>query len=225
MGGGELKFFNKKLRLFRAVCIFLFLFPLIITPVFAQSGAQASVGQEAEADTIQSAEEPDPILAAERALPLGVPAPAGDEQTPARAPSSTFAIFRMLLVLVLAAAAIYGVVYIFKRASRRSEVIDPFLKVLASAHLGSGRYAHVVSLGSKAWLVGAAEGGVNLISEIDDKDILDALFLEDSRRSAEAGPGRFPDFKSMLRRLGMPVQSVTPTAENIRKRRERLKGL
>jgi hypothetical protein len=82
-----------------------------------------------------------------------------------------------------------------------------------------------VSVGSKAWLVGAAEGGVNLISEIEDKDTLDALLLEDSRRSAEAAQGRFIDFKTMLRRLGVPVQPGAPTAENIRKRRERLKGL
>jgi len=83
----------------------------------------------------------------------------------------------------------------------------------------------VVSVGSKAWLVGASEGGVGLISEIEDKDILNALFLEDSRKSAEAPQGRFLDFRAMLRRLGMPVESGVPGAENIRKRRERLKGL
>jgi flagellar protein FliO/FliZ len=131
----------------------------------------------------------------------------------------------MVLMLALAAAAIYGVVFFIKRASRRVELRDPFLRILASAHLGSNRYAHVIALGSKAWLVGAAEGGVNLVSEIEDKDTLDALFLEDSRKSAEAAPGRFIDFKTMLRRLGMKVDSGAPGADNIRKRRERIKGL
>jgi flagellar protein FliO/FliZ len=97
--------------------------------------------------------------------------------------------------------------------------------VLASAHPGSNRYAHIVAAGSKAWLVGAAEGGVNLISEIEDKDMLNALFLEDSRKSAEVPAGRFLEFKTMLRRLGMPVDSGTPGADSIRKRRERLKRL
>jgi flagellar protein FliO/FliZ len=131
----------------------------------------------------------------------------------------------MVLTLALAALAIYGVVFFIKRASRRTDAKDPFLKILASAHLGYNRYAHVVAVGSKAWLVGASEGGVGLISEIEDKDTLNALFLEDSRKSAEAPTGRFLDFKAMLRRLGMPVETGVAGADNIRKRRERLKGL
>jgi flagellar protein FliO/FliZ len=131
----------------------------------------------------------------------------------------------MVLTLALAAAAIYGVIYFIKRASRRVETRDPFLKVLAGAQLSPGRNVHIVAAGSKAWLVGAAEGGVNLISEIEDKDLLNAMFLEDSKRDASAPGGRMLDFKAMLRRLGMPAQGGAPGADNIRKRRERLKGL
>jgi flagellar protein FliO/FliZ len=127
------------------------------------------------------------------------------------------------LTLILAAAAIYGVVYFFKRASRKAAARDPFLKILASASLGMNRAVHVVAVGSKAWLVGAAENGVNLIDEIEDKDALNAMMLEDSRKSAETPQGL--DFKALLQRLGMKVDSAAPGAENIRKRRERLKGL
>ncbi|GHV95118.1 hypothetical protein AGMMS50293_14380 [Spirochaetia bacterium] len=163
----------------------------------------------------------DPIAAAERALVLEYGA------TGAAAPraSSTGTVLRMVFTLALAAAAIYGVVYFIKRSSKRTEPANPFLKILASAHLGSNRYAHVVAVGSKAWLLGAAEGGVNLIAEIEDKDILNAMFLEDSRKSAGSVTGRFLDFKAMLRRFGMPVEGGAPGADNIRKRRERLKGL
>jgi flagellar protein FliO/FliZ len=128
------------------------------------------------------------------------------------------------------AAAIYGLVFLIKRFSRGNTAQDPFLKVLAGAPLGTNRSAHIISVGSQAWLVGAAENGVNLISEIEDKEILDAMLLEDSRRSAEAPAGgltgRFPDFRSLLRRLGMPADSGAPPGpESIRKRGERLKGL
>jgi flagellar protein FliO/FliZ len=103
---------------------------------------------------------------------------------------------------------------------------DPFLRVLASTPLGANRSAHVISVGSQAWLVGSAESGVTLISEIQDKDILNVLLLEDSRRSAEQPAGRLPDFKSLLHRLGMPTGSGEPPGpENIRERSERLKGL
>jgi flagellar protein FliO/FliZ len=200
--------------LLSGVCLFL------INPrVLAQQEMSVDAGLEsAEAESL-----PDPIRAAEEALLLDDaetgPAPA------ASSVSSVGTILRMLLTLVLAAAAIYGVVYFIKRSSRRAEVRDPFLKILAGAHLGSNRYVHIVAVGSKAWLVGAGEGGVNLIAEIEDKDILNAMFLEDSRKSAESAPGSFLDFRAMLRRLGTPVESGAPGADNIRKRRERLKGL
>ncbi|MDR0444447.1 MAG: flagellar biosynthetic protein FliO [Treponema sp.] len=139
--------------------------------------------------------------------------------------SSIWTVVRMVLTLALAAAAVYGVVFMIKKSAKRTDVKDPFLKILASAHLGSNRYAHVVSVGSKAWLLGSSDGGVNLIGEIDDNDILNAMLLEDSRKSAETAGGRLTDFISMLRRQGAPAESGAPGADEIRKRRERLKGL
>jgi flagellar protein FliO/FliZ len=132
----------------------------------------------------------------------------------------------VLLTLALVAAAIYGIVFFIKRFSRGSREQDPFLKVLASTPLGSNRSAHILSVGSRAWLVGAAENGVHLISEIDEKEVLDAMLLEDSRRTAESPAGRFPDFKALLRRLGAPADSgATNGPANIRKRSERLKQM
>ena len=172
------------------------------------------------------------ITAAERALPLGDDA-AGAAVTPA--PASALSILRILLTLAVVAVAIYGLVFLVKRFARGGMSRDPFLKILASAPLGTNRSAYVISVGSQAWLVGVAESGVNLISEIGDKDAIDAMFLEDSRKSADAAEssnargsvlgGRFPDFKALLRRLGMPVDSAPPGPESIRKRGDRLKGL
>ena len=139
--------------------------------------------------------------------------------------SSVWNIVRILITLAVVAAAIYGLVYLLKKASRGNVSQDPYLKILASTSLGAYRSAYVISVGSQAWLVGAAEKGVNLIAEIEDKDILNAMLLEDSRKAAEAPTGRFPDFKSFLRKLGVPVESAPPDPENIRKRRERIKGL
>ncbi|MDR0324223.1 MAG: flagellar biosynthetic protein FliO [Treponema sp.] len=162
----------------------------------------------------------DPLRAAEQAFTF--------EESPsitaAASESSIWAAVRMILVLAMAAAAVYGVVFFIKRSSRRTVTSDPFLKVLASSPLGSNRYAHIVAVGSKAWLLGSGDGGVNLIGEIDDKDIINAMLLEDSKKGAET-PGRIPDFLSILRRMGAQAESRTPGAEEIRKRRERLKRL
>jgi flagellar protein FliO/FliZ len=155
----------------------------------------------------------------ESAIILGEDSPG----VPAAAPGSTAGpILRMLLVLVLAAAAVYGVVYFLKRASRPPEQRDPHVKILSSVHLGSNRFVYVVSVGGRAWLLGGGDGGLNLISEIEDQDTINAMILAETRRTGQGG--KFPDFKSMLRRLGVPVDDHVPGADNIRKRRERLKG-
>jgi len=146
-------------------------------------------------------------------------------QTGAAAGPSVWTVIRMVLVLVLVAAAIYGIIFLFKKASKQQQqTSDPYLKILANTHLGANRYAHIISVGSKAWLVGSSEGGVNLISEIEDKEIIDAMLLDDSVK-AEQTPGKFPDFLSMLRGLGVRASVKTPDADDIRRRRERLKGL
>ena len=167
---------------------------------------------------------PDPITAAEQALILG-------EGTIAQPvpPASAMGILRMVLTLAAVAIAVYALVFLIKKASRGSTSQDPFLKILASTPLGAGRSAHIVSVGSRAWLVGSAEHGVSLISEIDDKETLDAMLLEDSRKSAAAFAGnpvgRFLDFKALLRRLGVNAEAEAPGPDEIRRRRQRIKEL
>jgi flagellar protein FliO/FliZ len=148
-------------------------------------------------------------------------------ETPGLSPpppgASISLILRMLLILLLAAAAIYGVVYFLKRSSRPLEQRDPNVRLLSSVHLGSNRFVHVVAVGTRVWFLGASDGGVNLITEIEDQDAINALFLEESRKSAQRG-GKIQDFKALLRRLGLPLDNRVPGADDIRKRRDRLKG-
>ena len=163
----------------------------------------------------------DPLREAEQALPLDDrPAPGLNMPGP-----SIWTVLRMILTLALAAAAVYGIVFFIKRSSKTAANNDPFLKILAAVHLGSNRYVNIVSVGTRAWLLGVSDGGVSVISEIDDKDILNAMLLEDSKRSSETAQGRLGDFMSILRRMGVSSQARTPNPDDIRKRRERLKGL
>ena len=144
--------------------------------------------------------------------------------------SSIFVVLRMVLVLALAALAIYGVVFFIKRLARPQESRDPHLKVLARVPLGSDSFAAVVSVGPKAWLVGGGSGGVNLISEIDDIESLETMLLDDARRSAEAETRGLIDFRSLLKRFGggsrdKDTSPGSSHAQTLRKQRERLRGL
>jgi flagellar protein FliO/FliZ len=147
-----------------------------------------------------------------------------DETLPAPTPT-ILVVLRMVLVLALAAAAIYGVVFFFKRLSRPGEQKNPYLKVLAGVPLGTGNSVSVVSLGNKAWLVGAGTNGVSLIAEITDREMVDAMLLEDSRKGPSGG-SKLPDFSAILRRLGGGgMADKRFSADDLRKRRERLQNL
>ena len=142
---------------------------------------------------------------------------------------SVFVVLRMVLVLALAALAIYGVVFFIKRLARPRENIDPHLKILARVPLSSDSFAAVVSLGAKAWLVGGGSGGINLISEIDDNESLETMLIEDARRTAEAGTRRLFNFSSLLRKPNAAQNEKKGSvgislAETLRKQRERLGG-
>jgi len=221
--------------LFTALFVWIFIFS--ITNVYAQD-EPAGVNQDEPAES-SAAETPDPIRAAEQSLVFGG-GETGVETGAARPGSavSVFGVFRVLLTLAVVAAAIYGLVYFLKvrRASRDSGGQDPFLKILASAQLGASRGVHVISVGPQVWLVGSAETGINLISEISDKDTINAMLLEDSKRIASGGAplggsagataGRTPlDFRAILGKLGISAKTENSGPDQIRKRSERLKGL
>jgi flagellar protein FliO/FliZ len=228
-GGGKLKLPAGALRAFTAALI-ASVFYLSTPGVPAQEEPASPVEETSEPVPETQAEAPDTtqavtaaaeaIAAVEREFSLGEGGPAN-----AGNPTSIWNILKVLLTLAVVAVAIYGMVFFIKRAVRGNTAKDPFLKILASTQLGVNRHAYVLSVGTQAWLVGSAETGVNLIAEIGDKDILNAMLLDESEKSARTPPGRFLDFKALLGKLGMKVETDAPGPDNIRKRSERLKGL
>jgi len=192
---------------------------LVQIPAFSQEvpiGDQSVQGEQA------AEVESDPLRAAEQALTFGDVASPG---AAFGAGPSIWSVIRMILVLALAAAAIYGAVFLIKKSTKQTVGSDPFLKVLASSHLGSNRYVHVVYVGSKAYLVGSSDGGVNLIDEVNDKETVDAMLLDDSRRAADSPRGNLASFLSILKKIRAPLNPKMPGADEIRRRRERLKDL
>ena len=143
--------------------------------------------------------------------------------------SSVFVILRMILVLALAALAIYGVIFFIKRLARPQESRDPHLKILARVPLTNDSFAAVLSVGAKAWLVAGGSGSVNLIAEIDETESLESMLLDDARK--DSGPKPYFDFRSLLRRFARSPREVKKEQDGIspvealRKQRERLTGL
>ncbi|MDR3122399.1 MAG: flagellar biosynthetic protein FliO [Treponema sp.] len=138
---------------------------------------------------------------------------------------SGFTALRMVLVLALSAAAIYGVVFFFKRLAKPPVAANPYLKVLARAPVGSGGAVAVVAVGTRAWLVGSGDGGVSLIAELEDQELVDAMLLDNSRNGPDNGTSKTLNFSALLRRLGGGGDDKRLEADDLRRRRERLNKL
>jgi flagellar protein FliO/FliZ len=179
------------------------------------------------AQTAESAEEQSPpesqLPLDESAIILGETIPGAETNDL----SSVFLVLQMVLVLALAALAIYGVVFFIKRISRPQESRDPNLKILARVPLGNDAFTALISVGAKVWLVGGGSGGVNLISEIEDIESIETLLLEDAKKSEETGIRRYFNFTSLLKRRPAVREELpgSSQAEDLRKQRERLRGL
>jgi flagellar protein FliO/FliZ len=125
----------------------------------------------------------------------------GDASTQAKAaknaaaPSTLMYFLRMLVVLALVLAAIYCLYRLMKRLARPKDAESSAIRLLASTSLGPGKALHVVSIGAKAYLVGATESSVNLVTEVEDKEYLDKLNLEASMKPK---PAQTRDFGEIL---------------------------
>ena len=137
---------------------------------------------------------------------------------------STWDFVRMFLVLALVVAVIYGVFWLLRRTSRRTVQENELIRVLGSRSLSGGRALHLVEVASSVFLVGSADGGVDLIAEITDKESLDAVRLQ----AAEAGAVGRVRFADTLARIFKPTKKAPGLGEGvdfIRGQRERLRRL
>jgi flagellar protein FliO/FliZ len=144
---------------------------------------------------------------------------------------SVWSVLRIFIVLVIVALAIYGIIYFLKKGKRADTQDNAYLKVLAAAPINARTAAAVVSVGSRAWLVGISDSSVSLISRLSDQETVDAMLLDYSERTAQGSAGRFPNFFAMLQRL-VPRENGAGasgtrggTNSALQKNRDRLRGL
>lgn len=134
-------------------------------------------------------------------------------------------ILRMIIVLAFVIAAIYGLFALIKRSSRQRNEEDAYIKVLASSPLAAGKTLHVISVGERAWLLASTDATVSVVSELEDRELIDALSL---RLAAAPGAAR-EDFVSSLRRLltkgSRTGGAVSSSVDFLVKQRDRLKKM
>jgi len=91
---------------------------------------------------------------------------------------------RIVLVLIIVCAGIYGVVYLLKKSTRINAGNDPYLKNVATLSLSPNKSVRIITAGSQAFVIGVTDQSISLISELADKELIDAMNLETDRVSS-----------------------------------------
>ena len=149
-----------------------------------------------------------------------------EEVAQQRSRNTGWLFFRMILVLLVVVACIYAVFYFVKKSTNPTNETDPFLKKVASITLSPGKSVQVITLQDHCYILGVSDSNVQLISELDDKDLIDAMNLEADKESS----GSVKDFASILATaMGLKKktfeESVSNSVENMQSQSNRLKNI
>lgn len=112
--------------------------------------------------------------------------------------SSVWLFIRMILVLILVIVAIYALMKFFKKKSTEVKSSDDFLRSVSSLAFGPGKSVEIVTLIDKAYVLGVTEKSINLIAEIDDKELIESLNLNHDKKSNVSKPINFAEVLDMF---------------------------
>jgi flagellar protein FliO/FliZ len=138
---------------------------------------------------------------------------------------SSWDFVRMLLVLGAVVVVIYLVFRLLRRGLRRRLPQNDLIRLLGTRALTGNRALHVVELGNKVFLVGAAENGISLISEITDQETLDTVRLATSQAPPQTFQGFAQFLQSFLRAPRKQTGSTQDTLDFMKQQRQRLQKL
>jgi len=96
----------------------------------------------------------------------------------------------ILRTVAVLGAIIIGIYFIFRflLKNRRSPVKDSeIIKVLATYPLAANRLIQIVDIGGQVLVLGVSDSSVNLITEVEDKEVIDQIRLLSSKESKGAG--------------------------------------
>lgn len=103
---------------------------------------------------------------------------------------------RMLVVLAVIIIAIVLLFRFLKRATGMQGVQaddDTFLRHISGVSLGANKSVQIVTLVDKAYLLGVSDNAVNLIGEVEDHELVNAMNLWSDKKNKTTKPLSFSD--------------------------------
>ena len=113
--------------------------------------------------------------------------------------TSTIGVFvRMIVVLIIVVALIYGVFWFIRKKTNIVKTDDEYLRRAAYINIAPGKSVEVITLIDKAYLIGVTEDNITLLGEIDDKELISAMNLTADKRNNTKKPANFSEVLDMF---------------------------
>ena len=124
-----------------------------------------------------------------------------------KAPSTAKLIIKMIIALVLVVAALYGLMWFFKKKNNPAQSDDDFLRRVSTLNLAPGKSVEIVTLVDRGFILGVTDSNINLIAEIEDKEMISALNLNFDKKQNTKKPMNFSDVLQMFMPGGLKNKS------------------
>ena len=113
-------------------------------------------------------------------------------------PSTAGMIIKMIVVLALVIAALYGIMLFFKKRNNNVQSDDDFMRRVSSLNFAPGKSVEIVTLVDRCFMLGVTDSNINLIAEITDKEMISALNLNFDKKQNTKKPMNFGDVLDMF---------------------------
>ncbi|MCR5290091.1 MAG: flagellar biosynthetic protein FliO [Treponema sp.] len=138
-------------------------------------------------------------------------------------------LIRMILVLAVVIFCVYAVLRFMRSGLTQASDNDPFLRRVASLSLSPGKSIQIVTLLENAYIIGVTDNAVNLIGQVQDKELVDAMNLYADKHTKNDKPRTFNDILSLFMnnsQSGTTVfgDSAKNASELIKRQRDRLRS-
>ncbi|MFP4153208.1 MAG: flagellar biosynthetic protein FliO [Alkalispirochaeta sp.] len=110
----------------------------------------------------------------------------------------------MVLVLLMVVGAVYGLISLLRRrVNRPEEEDDSPIRVLATRTVGASQI-YAVMVGRQVLLLGGGDGGLELITRVEDQETIDELVLAHSAGTGRSAPTFGAVFTRWIGNLAVP---------------------
>lgn len=153
-----------------------------------------------------------------------------DAVTPTFNRNGTRDIVSLFIFLIIVIGIIILFFWLLKKITVKKEMNDDLIKVIGSQSIRADSTIHIIEVGEQVFLIGAGNSSVSLITELTDKDTVDAIKLKASQQVDLKDQSFFSLIRNSFtvtpgnKSSGPPKKSGSPF-DFLKNQKERLKKL